>query len=651
VPRKIRVDQLGKTFEFPDGTSDADIDRIVRTEIMPAYAKQNSAQPAQAAPAEKSFGEKAWDWVNRGLLSPDVVGEVINVAPAGHGVLTQEEVARRQGQMADSGKEFSPVDYLEHYALGVQRDIKNTLSSFTSPLAIATMGAGALGKAGKALQTLAGAGFAGAGVSQVVDPDGASDADKLQNQLMGGAMIAGGAGVVKELGVKPQSPRGILSEQMAKPSGEGRFTRAEVNSAARENGVNLDLAQATESPTAIGAKRANQYSLASQSAYDKASKTNSQALESWADKNVSSLAKDAAPRESLGPAIQNKLKQNVADMEQQSGRILDNLTKEAGDKQPDARGIYQLADNIVSAEKDYYTKNPNLKPGKAWNIVEKLANRAKELKGETRLVEGKVLDENGKPIMREVQVKPQVTPDTWSDLHKLRSDLMNEYRSNPEIVGSRAEGWLKQMVSAIDDTMTSEAFSKLSPEQVAKFRAANQIYADMKNTYDNPQSPFYHAVRAQSPSQVPAMLTRTPELAKKAQAVIGDLKGSLQRNYAETLINGKDGVRDFANLNRRLSNIPDDVLIANLGENGAKQMRLLGEVARKVAADTNPSGTAKVGVPAGELGMLLSNPLGGVAELGAQFGGAKMMNSPRIVDFLTMKPSEFSKAKMPKGKR
>lgn len=56
MPRKIHIDQLGKTFEFPDGTSDADIDRIVQAEIMPAYAaKAPAAQPPQPAAPEQSW--------------------------------------------------------------------------------------------------------------------------------------------------------------------------------------------------------------------------------------------------------------------------------------------------------------------------------------------------------------------------------------------------------------------------------------------------------------------------------------------------------------------------------------------------------------------------------------------------------------------
>jgi hypothetical protein len=466
-------------------------------------------------------------------------------------------------------------------------------------------------------------------------------------QAVAGARIGVKEGVIPEKPIPtPElpSPRGALAGRMAEvPPGE-QFSRAEVYNAAKQNGVTLDLAQATEHPLANTAKKANQYSLAARSKYEKAQNANTKALEGWADKDLSAFSKETPTRESLGPAIQNKLKQNVGEMEKQSGRILDELTRDAGDTQPNAKGIYQLADGIVNAEKGYYAKNPNLKPGKAWSIIEKLANRSKELKGETRLVESKVLDESGKPILREVQTKPQVTPDTWSDLHKLRSDLMNEYRNNPEIVGSRAEGWLKQMVAAIDDTMTSEAFSKLSPEQVAKFREANQIYADMKNTYDNPQSPFYHAVRAQSPSQVPAMLTRTPELAKQAHAIVGDLKGPLQRQYAESLLNHKDGTtRDFANLYKRISGIQEDVLSANLGTEGARKMKLLAAVARKVVADNNPSGTAKTAVPAAEFGGLFTHTPAAITELGAQYVGGRAINSQKLIDYLTMKPSEALK--------
>lgn len=58
MPRRITVDSIGKTFEFPDGTPDDVIDKAVREEILPHYQQQASQPtltnqfPAQELPGE-----------------------------------------------------------------------------------------------------------------------------------------------------------------------------------------------------------------------------------------------------------------------------------------------------------------------------------------------------------------------------------------------------------------------------------------------------------------------------------------------------------------------------------------------------------------------------------------------------------------------
>jgi hypothetical protein len=54
LPRKIKIDSIGKTFEFPDGTPDDVIDKAVREEILPQYQQQ----AALTNQAPQSFGDK-----------------------------------------------------------------------------------------------------------------------------------------------------------------------------------------------------------------------------------------------------------------------------------------------------------------------------------------------------------------------------------------------------------------------------------------------------------------------------------------------------------------------------------------------------------------------------------------------------------------
>jgi hypothetical protein len=132
------------------------------------------------------------------------------------------------------------------------------------------------------------------------------------------------------------------------------------------------------------------------------------------------------------------------------------------------------------------------------------------------------------------------------------------------------------------------------------------------------------------------MLTKgTPELARSVRQVLGDLDGPFQRQFVENLINDKAGNLDLGKLDMKLSRIPSDFLETMVGKDGARNLRMLGKVAKKVMHDANPSGTAKAGVPAGEVINFVQNPVLGATELGAQYGTSKAINSPSFVDYLT----------------
>jgi hypothetical protein len=333
--------------------------------------------------------------------------------------------------------------------------------------------------------------------------------------------------------------------------------------------------------------------------------------------------------------LQQALKKHVDTLQTSATQIFNDLDRNLGNVKPDATSIYDKAQQIVSENADYYEKNPALKQSRSWQIVNDLANRAEKSQPTTSTVASKIVDEGGKPFTKDVTHRPEVTPDTWTDLQKLRTDLMNEYRS-PDIAGSRAEGWLKQLTSTVDQSMTG-AGSGLTGAELAKFRQANAIWENLKGTYDNPQSPLYHALRAQAPSQVPGMLSKgTPELARTVRDTLGSLEGPFQRQFVENLLYAKDGqTLELGRLNQKLKGVSNEHLEAMIGPEGAKNLKLLAKVAQKVVADQNPSGTAKVGQPAAELAGVFTHPVAAVPELGAQYLGAKAINSPRVLEYLT----------------
>jgi len=529
--------------------------------------------------------------------------------------------------------------------------------------------------------------------------------------------------------------------------------------------VNLDLAQATDSGLLQAAKRANRYSLASQGTYETAGKLNTAALEDWANAEAERYSPQTAGHDEVGSQVQDALRDHInstqseaasseaakyspeseskevvgqklqqalltdLDGKQNAATTLYNqLDQNVGAGKPDASSVYAKAREIIADNADYYDKNPALKQSRAWQIVNDLAKR-----GETAPEVPPAATPEGfetfNPDTPKV-AKPVPEPDSWTDLQKLRTDLMSEYRSK-EIVGTRAEGWLKQLTGTVD------AGSGLKGEDLSTFREANSIHQGIKSVYDDPQSPVYHAVRAQFPSKVPDLLSQsTPELARNVRAilknvgqgdegrfqrqfvetllngkdgatpdlgglnarlrtvrqahltsmlgedgadalrqlgkehaqnpftnalkqqfpsqvpdilsggspelaqatrnVLGDLEGPFQRDFVERQLRGKDGVTlDFAGLNNRLKAIPQARLEAMLGEEGASSLRMLGKVAEKITADINPSGTAKVGIPASEALGLYTHTIPTALELGTQYGGAKLMNSQRLLNYLT----------------
>jgi hypothetical protein len=61
----------------------------------------------------------------------------------------------------------------------------------------------------------------------------------------------------------------------------------------------------------------------------------------------------------------------------------------------------------------------------------------------------------------------------------------------------------------------------------------------------------------------------------------------------------------------------------------------MGKVGSLATADLNPSGTAKAVVPGAEIGLALHNPFAGALTIGGNYGLAKLLHSPKVLDYLT----------------
>lgn len=349
---------------------------------------------------------------------------------------------------------------------------------------------------------------------------------------------------------------------------------------AKNQGVNLDLAQATNARLPGVAKRATEHSLFGGPKFEENNAANVQALHDYTSKMQDSIAPqmsredfgnlvrdrlnqhkqllkdqaghedyakaiidDTSPnpmsREEFGNMAKQKLLEHLDELKLQSGDMFDDLTKRVGKKLPYTKDLKEFAQKIIDDNKDYYANHSELLRGgtkTAWQVLNDLAGNKEIPTGQTA------------PI-----------PDTWGDLHRLRSDIMDLYRG-PEIVGSRAEGWLKQLTAEIDNVMTKGAKSGLNANQRAEFRQANDIYRQMKETYDNPTSKLYHVVRAPDGLTAANMLNDiTPQVARQISTAATDLNSpelwnQLQRQTIERLFDPEgNGSLDLDNFGQRFN--------------------------------------------------------------------------------------------------
>lgn len=560
---------------------------------------------------------------------------------------------------------------------------------------------------------------------------------------------------------------------------------------ARQQGVNLDTAQATNARVPGIAKKVSEHSLTGSGKFTDNSAANVAALEDHAKTITDKITPDKLSREDFGSGIQEALRQHQAHLNEQAGGIFDDLDSRVGDVHPDLGVVRDQAQKIVDENKGYYKNHPEFlsgAPGKAWSIVNSLAKDSKTAFDPNRVMrfdepnaslsadkphglylsqpsegmqsphsdvgsnryEGTAtgknvlnLDNSDKveharfgagnsghpsagvsalkklsspeefdqyrtmtkpqlverlnkdypgpdyskyhdsyellealgaqkaraagydalrqtdsnaakvqPDMRKhfpsdfseyVALRPNAvsnlkavaedgsvgSPDSWSNLHKLRSDLMNMYRS-PDIVGSNAEGWLKQLTGKVDESMTGAA-SGLSPADEAKFRAANKIYTDMKQTYDNPQHKLFSIIRAPDGLTVANSLADvTPHVSRSIWQAGEDLgmpeiHQQLQRQTMERLLDpAGNGTPDLKNLPQRFSKAQKEKLGGVLTPDQVEDIDQLARTSKVVHADSNPSGTAKTIQPASEAGSM-------VAGAGSLATGLATGNVPAMV--------------------
>lgn len=423
------------------------------------------------------------------------------------------------------------------------------------------------------------------------------------------------------------------------------ISRRDLYNTAKNKGVQFDAAQATGSPLFTIAKRTTEHSLVGSPVYEGLQKANANALHGWSKDILDSATPNVMSREEFGSASQNMLGKHQQQMVDDANTQYQNISKDYGSIPVRPVHTEDTAGRIIAGNDDYFSQNPQMLKMGGMKRVYDLVKENAPASMQPAQTKSSLFDANGNNFLN--QPAPRLDP--MADLFTKRSDIMSDYRS-PDTVGTRAEGFQKQLVGGLD----KDIMENLPNQGQSQFRQANSLWEQMHNTYQNPQSPFTNILRSPNPTQVAGTVDAfTPEMSRqfsKAANETGntDLNQQFQRQKIDRILdpNGT-GTADLKNVPTRIGRLNAEKTGGVLANNQVQDLKALGQTARAVKYDSNPSGSGKVLQGAGELTGLFTHPHVAVPALAGMYGASKLITNPAFVDYLmnpavpTAQPSPF----------
>jgi hypothetical protein len=448
----------------------------------------------------------------------------------------------------------------------------------------------------------------------------------------------------------PEAVRSAIAGPVDRPSAGSTLSPRQRFQAAQRVGVDLDAADATGSPVLGMLKRFNENSLAGGHLYDDLRARNTGALSSSTDSFLNSLYD--GDRESGGRTILDALRTDQQGLKSGAETGFDQLTEQTkGKPVKGAPAVGDSAKQLLKTIAPLADKYPSLAPGKTMGVLNDLARVGGK---EAPAAPSGFLDAPGSEFAAPRTFAPP-QPDTWSDLQRLRSATHDLTTTNPDLVKSQAIAPLQQMTAALDDAMTNGQ-SGLTPEQAEIFRDANSKWKDMKATYDDPSSPFYHAVRTDNPSTLfGGVGPKTPENAINLRRRLSPFEdqmigvgpngpimktsqalGALRRGTVESALRPtNEGTPNFETFGSNFHRIPADYRAELFSPDQNATLQDLTHTANTIGKDFNPSGSGKLGQKVAEAAALV--PTAGAPLL--QYPLAKFMTSPKTAEWLLHAPT------------
>lgn len=207
----------------------------------PSLGNLQSLDPSQEGMQPESSLKKAWDWFAKKPIFDSVLPEGVKSADIARAAffhhITGETYIPGINDFETKGevhKNDSPAAAaIKKFVYGASKDSADMTAGFTTPAAIATMGAGAAGKApgaigaiSKAITGAGAVGFGAQGASDVYDAGTGMTPEDWQKRLQGGAMMAGGAAGAGEVMREPMAAGAPKVAEALKKSATEQYQQA-----------------------------------------------------------------------------------------------------------------------------------------------------------------------------------------------------------------------------------------------------------------------------------------------------------------------------------------------------------------------------------------------------------------------------------------
>ena len=616
-----------------------------------------AAPPASAAPAAPAYVPAAGNTIGaapetnplediRNSVANSVVGRSLEnfspkIASALH--LTPTETVNSPTNTSDSQQLIAPQYWMpsnpQGHIAGVAKGALTGVGKLTSGNSMATMAAlaatGGLAAPLAPVATglkIAGTGVGGYGVAtdlygagkKYLSGDSAGGDEQLGEAIPNAAMLWHSTkDEIKKL------PDRLIRQPLTRATdqplpGSSVTPRMRYDSAQRV-GAQFDAADATGSPALTMVKKLNRDSLAGAPSYDATSARNVAAVQGATDTALADQSPMATPEE-RGAFNQKQLQANQAGLKDSATNKFAQLDDATGGQPvPGAGLVGHDAQTILQNEMPFYNKYPSVKPSRAIGVLQDL---------------GKVGDTA-----------------SYSELQRLRSNTHELTSNNDDLVKEQGTGYLQQMTKSLDNAITDKG---LTSPQASLFRDGNGDWADMKENYDDPSNPLYHAVRNPNPSQLDGKIgPQTVEnLTNLRPRLLDAGMGALQRGTTEGLLgNTRLGDDNLSRFGTNLYKMSDGYRQSLYGPEMSSRLDDIARTTQGMGQDFNPSGSAKQGQKVAEAASIPSGIASGIALAGtgspiegavtalaapvynaAQYGTAKLMNSPKVVDWLMKQP-------------